>query len=158
MRRMLMAAVTALACGCGTSTGLSDGGTGNTVDNAPAFVGTWNGTLTETETAPSAGTPQSATVSLGILEVKANTLALEATCPDSSNVVATVTSATEFSIGSPYACPTTTVSSCTTVVFTYSTLTGMLSGGALSMAGVVTAVGCGVSASSNISFSSTAKN
>lgn len=154
MRRMLVTAVAALWCGCGSGTGGGDGGTGNTVDYAPPFVGTWSGTLTETETAPSMGTPMSTQASIVITEVMANTISLEQTCPDLSSLSATVTSATEFALTAPHACPATTVSSCTTVVFTYNTLTGTLSGGVLSLAGTATAAGCGVSASANISFTS----
>jgi hypothetical protein len=145
-----MSAVLLSACGS-TSTG-TDGGSGNTLDDAPPFVGTWSGTLTETETAPSAGTPESTQASIVITEVMVNTISLNETCPDLSNVNATVMSATEFAITAPHACPETTVSTCTTVVFTYNSLSGTLSGGVLSMAGTVTAAGCGVSASSNLSF------
>jgi hypothetical protein len=152
MRRMLMAAVAAVVVACGSSTGGNDGGTGT--DYAPPFVGTWSGTLTLTETAPSTGTPQSTQQSIVITEVMANTVSLQQTCPDLSSVTAIVTSATEFAITAPHACPVTTVSTCTTVVFTYNTLTGTLSGGVLSLAGTLTAAGCGVSASSNLTFMS----
>jgi hypothetical protein len=154
MRSLKVAVVCGLACACGGSGSGSDGGTDNTVDNAPAFVGTWTGTLTEAETEPSAGTPESTTGSLVIAETKANTLSLEAICLDGSNVTATVTSATEFSISAPFACPTTTVSSCTSVVLTYNTLTGTLAGGVLTLNGALTAAGCGVSVSSSLTFTS----
>jgi hypothetical protein len=152
MRRMHLAAVSALLCACGSSSSGTDGGP--TADFAPPFVGTWSGTLTLTETAPSTGTPLSSQESIVITEVMANTVSLNETCPDLSSLTATVTSATEFAITAPHACPATTVSTCTTVVFTYNTLTGTLSGGVLSLTGTLTAAGCGVSASSNLSFTS----
>jgi hypothetical protein len=146
-------AVLVTACGS-SSTGGPDGGPTEGVDNAPAFVATWNGTLTETETAPGTGEPQSQQVSLVIAEASPNTLSLETLCPDLSAVTASVTSATQFSLAQPFSCPTATVSSCNSVVFTYETLVGTLTGGALSITGSVTAAGCGVSASASLTFNS----
>jgi len=90
--------------------------------------------------------------------VATNTLNLEPTCLDGSALKATVTSATEFAISAPYACPAATVSGCSSVVLTYNSLSGTLSNGVLSLAGAVTAAGCSLSASANVTFTSDAGN
>lgn len=152
MRRVGWGLLAVLAFACGGSSNATDGGNNPGGDNAPPFVGPWTGTLTETETAPSAGAPESTDVSLVITETGANTLSLAPFCPDGSSVTAQVTSATEFSIPQPYSCPAATVSSCASVVLNYQTLTGTLSSGMLFLAGSLTAAGCGFSASANVTF------
>jgi hypothetical protein len=143
MRLVFLAAAAAVVCGCGS-----------TVDSAPAFVGTWTGTLTLTANGVVQDTEDD--VSLPISTTGANALLLNEFCPDGSALAANVTSATEFQAGA--ACPAIAISNCSSVIFTYSSVVGTLSGTTnLAINGVVTGVGCGVTAASNFSFTSSSK-
>jgi hypothetical protein len=156
--RMLVGASAALMfCACGSSNG-SDAGTdsqtdaGPVVDNAPAFVGTWTGTVSLIDP-PSGDVIESGEDSFVISEVTANTLSIADICPDLSGPTATVTSATQFAIPMAHACPADTMeTACSSIVITYNTLAGTLSGGALSLAGSLTAVGCGLTVNENVTF------
>jgi hypothetical protein len=151
MRRTLLGAAAVALCACG--------GGSNTVDNAPPFVGTWTGTLTATD--PTSGTVvDTATgVSVPITETMANTLLLSGACVDGSGPTATVTSATQFATTAPHACPPdTTETGCNSIVVTFNSLSGTLSGAMLAFTANVTGVGCGASVSENLSFTNATKN
>ena len=139
MRRVLLGALVALcACGGGSGSSAPDGGTLNTVDNAPPFVGTWTGTLTQTETAPSAGQSIAASISFTITETAVNTLKLGNVCGDGSGPSATVTSSTQFGGTAPFACPAIVVEACSSIIITFSNITGTLSGTELTFGGDAT--------------------
>jgi hypothetical protein len=158
MTRRLVSATVALAlCACGSS-GSEDAGTnsltdaGPVVDNAPAFVGSWTGTVTLIDP-PTGNLIESAQGTFLISEVMANTISIAGICPDLSGPTATVTSATQFAIPAPHACPVDTMETgCNSILITYNTLSGMLSGGVLSLAGGLTGVGCGLTVNENVTF------
>jgi hypothetical protein len=156
--RILVTAVAALVCGCsgsnsgdGTDAG-ADSGPNAGVDYAPPFVGTWTGTVSLLD--PTSGNViESGQSSFVISEVMPNTLSLAGICPDLSGPTATVTSATQFAIPMAHSCPAdTTEAACASIVITYNTLSGALAGGVLSLAGSLTAVGCGITVNENVSF------
>jgi hypothetical protein len=152
MRRALVGAAALLLTACGGGDG--SGGTDNSVDNAPAFVATWSGTLTGTDPA-SGDVIGTTTVSLPITESAENKLMLGGFCVDDSGPTVTVTSATQFALEAPFACPPdTTEAGCASIVLTFTSLPGMLSAGTLSLSGSVTGVGCNVTATENFSFTS----
>jgi hypothetical protein len=160
MWRVLLAACAVALCACGSSGGSTDAGTGSIAiggpgDNAPAFVGNWSGTLTFID--PGSGdVVDTETATIPIIETAANTIVLDESCPDGTGLPASVTSATQFGITAPFACPTFTGdTSCASIVFTFTTLSGSLAGTSLNFSGQVSAAGCGTSAEENISFAST---
>ncbi len=153
MRRMLLATVAAMAGACGSGSG-PDGGTGDTVDHAPAFVATWSGTITVTDPTTGALIASSQQL-LPIIEASANVLTLQGLCIDGSGPNVNVTSATTFALLASHVCPPdTTETSCPSIVLTYTSLTGTLSGTTLAVTGSVTATGCSATVSENISFAS----
>jgi hypothetical protein len=164
MWRIFLGACAAALCACGSSGGSTDAGTGSIAiggagDNAPAFVGNWSGTLTFID--PGSGdVVDTETATIPIIETAANTIVLDESCPDGTGLPASVTSATQFGISAPFACPVFTGdTSCASIVFTFTSLSGSLAGSgaatSLSFSGQVSAAGCGTSAEENISFSST---
>jgi len=150
MARMLASMALALACACGSTSG-SDAGTGPTGDDAPLFVGTWTGSLSLTD-ATSGSVIQSGQTSFPIVELASNSISLQDACPDGTDLTATVTSATQFVLSAAFACPAVSVSSCSSLVVTFETLTGTLASSSLSMTGSITEVGCEQTVNANLSF------
>jgi hypothetical protein len=162
MWRVLLAACAVALCACGSSGGSTDAGTGSIAiggpgDNAPAFVGNWSGNLTIAD--QGSGQNETTSAVIPILETAANTILLDGACPDNSGLPAIVTSATQFGISAPFACPPdTSEASCASIVFTFTTLSGSLNGTSLEFSGQLGVAGCGQTDTGTISFSSTSKS
>ncbi|GEJ57761.1 FG-GAP-like repeat-containing protein [Anaeromyxobacter diazotrophicus] len=126
----------AFVWGCGA------GKSGPATDYAPAFAGDWSGTLVVSAD----GFSQSYTAAFGLKAQGLNALELTDFCPDLSGPSASVTTPSQFQIGS-YRCPSIAAGSCAGVVISVQRGYGSLdaTGKTLTFAIDANESGCGAS-------------
>jgi hypothetical protein len=140
MRRVLLGAVFAVVCGCG----------GDSPDFAPNFAGLWSGTLSATDSAgDSLG---SFDVIVNIEETSRNQLELFNACIESTGPKVTSTSATAFASTEGYSCRPVGDGQCSTIVETWNSLSGSLTGSTMTFTAQVTAAGCGDTGNDTFAF------
>jgi hypothetical protein len=147
MKRILIAALFAVACGGSSNEG------GNNQQTTPAldanFSGTWNGTTTLTFT----GNEPSAYLSRLVIAVSGTSATLADLCPDGSGTVTVTGSGQGASWSGTLPCPSIAFTNCAAVAFTYHTGSMALNGnGSLTVQGTGTANGCGVTLNLTTTF------
>jgi hypothetical protein len=142
MRRALLVALFALASGCGS---------GQAPDYAPNFAGLWNGTLTETDA--STGAELYTGQSTAELEETSRSILKFANACEANGPFLQATSNTEFSILSTYACGPVSNGQCASIILTWNSIDGVLSGTTLAFTASATAAGCGETQTLGVSFS-----
>lgn len=134
MRWMLVVA-TLMASGCSSSTDDSP-------DYAPSFAGIWTGTLTYTDTS-TGDELENAQVDVQLNYVARNTLHLLGACVQGGPTLV-AKSATEIDSVGAFQCSPLGEEGCDSVVITYNTVQGTLTGTTFGFTTSVTLVGCGV--------------
>jgi hypothetical protein len=137
MRQGLLLVSSVLFSAC-SSTESSDPAT----DYGPNFAGIWVGTITETDT--STGTDLgSFEAALNIEETSRNYLKINNLCIEAQGPQVMATSNTDFSGSFAYVCPVVADEECGTVVVTWVSISGNLSGSSLLFTGNLSAARCG---------------
>jgi hypothetical protein len=154
MKRILIAALFAVACGGSSNEGGTNQQTGGTTQQPPPsldsnFSGTWNGTTTLTFT----GNQPSAYASRVVVAVSGTSATLADVCPDGSGTITVTGSGESASWSGTLNCPSIAFTNCAAVAFTYHTGSMALNGnGSLTVQGTGLAAGCGVTLNLTTTF------